>query len=203
MYLLKRLQSSLSVLNKKRGENGFSLVELMVTMGILIAVTTMLFFNYPEFRQKVSLKRTSQEIALAIRQAQTYGLGVREFQSGGTTYFPGYGIHFDLTNSPSSFILFADISDPKNYSYDPSNENVQTFSIQTNDKILSMCGAIDVNCDTPLSTADIIYYRPNPIVILTNNGGTTKFSYIEITIQSPEGGTKTITVWLSGQISIE
>ena len=48
----------------------------MVAVGIMTLINIMIFASYPEFSQKMALKRTSEEIALIVRQAQAYALGI-------------------------------------------------------------------------------------------------------------------------------
>jgi len=189
-WLSRRLKSFFG-LNKK---GGFTIVELIVTTSILIIVTTLIFAKYPTFRENISLKKTAQEIALAVRQAQTYGLGVRGFQTGTGIVFPGYGVHFDVA-SPDSFILFADgVS---------GNNTVESFKVQTGERLSSLCANIKTSppgtCG--FNTMDIIFSRPNPLVILRS--GASSFSDAEIKIISPRGQIKTIVILSTGQISVE
>ena len=199
MWLLRfRIGLSLN-LNKR---NGFSLVELMVTIGIFITVTSLVFANYPKFRSQLTLKKTSQEIALAVREAQVYGLSVREYDG----VFPGYGIHFNI-NKPGSVLIFADLNDSKGY--DPNDGIVKEYAIQTKDAISDLCGETKKSppgsCN--LSQLDAVYLRPNPVVTLRgkDRDGVTlpDFSDTEIKISSLGGEEKTIILWLSGQITIE
>jgi len=192
----RRLRLS-SVLN--RNNRGFTIVELIITTSILIIVTTLIFANYPKFRENVSLKKTAQEIALSVRRAQTYGLSVREFKQG-TGIFPGYGVHFDIT-FPDSFVLFADVNG--NNVYDGASEDVESLKIQTNERLSGLCA----NEKTPpsagcgFSKIDIIFFRPKPFVTIKADGS--GFFDGEIKIISPRGQIKTIVILSSGQISVD
>jgi prepilin-type N-terminal cleavage/methylation domain-containing protein len=197
MQLLSRRLRLSSVLN--RNNKGFTIVELIVTTSILVIVTTLIFANYPKFRENISLKKTAQEIALAIRRAQTYGLSVREFQPG-SGKFPGYGVHFNIASS-DSFILFADLDGDS--VYDGVSENVESLKIQTGEKLSSLCA--NVKTSPPgtcgFNTIDIIFFRPKPLVTIKADGS--GFFDGEIKIISPRGQIKTIVVLSSGQISVE
>jgi len=48
------------------------------------------------------------DIALSLREAQVYGLGVKDVGAG--VFDVSYGVHFDI-NTPSSYIFFADLND--------------------------------------------------------------------------------------------
>ncbi len=181
------------------GSRGFTLIELLVVISIFSIVSLSLLSNYPQFRSSISLKRTAQEIALSIRQAQVYGLSVTEFGAG-SGIFPGYGVHFDI-NTPSVFILFADANNNK--LYDGTSEELQTFRIQTADRISKLCGNEKTAPpgDCALSQLDVVYLRPGPNVVLMS--GAVEFSDAEVIVRSSGGEEKTVVVWLTGQIAVE
>lgn len=174
---------------------GFTLFELLVTLAILTVISSLIFANYPEFQAGVSLKRTAQEIALSVREAEVYAIAVKGWEEE----YEGYGIHFESV-SPSYYLLFSDLDNNK--SYDGGDELVKTFAIQTNDKITNLCGYDTIG--TPfcgLSYLDIIFYRPTPAATLKGEG--TDFSYVEIEITSPRGKQKNLHIEVNGQISIQ
>lgn len=184
-------------MKEKERKRGFSTIELVVTIGILIVITTLIFASFPKFRQTVSLKRTAQEVALAIRQAQAYGLSTRGFQSTTEEKFPAYGVYFNK-NFPDSFILFADVA-PQNNRYDGSFEDVQIFKIQTGDKITALCSKGDCSYDT----MNIIFFLTNPVTLVADDSLLPSDSDAEVVIESSQGQEKTIVILPSGQIAVE
>lgn len=76
----------------RQKNKGMTLVELLVVLAIMGIISGMVVINYSGYRSSASIKVTSDDIALSIRQAQTFALGVRSISSG---VFPGYGVHFD------------------------------------------------------------------------------------------------------------
>ena len=179
-------------------QRGFSLIELMVAVGILILINTMIFAKYPEFSQKMALKRTSEEIALTARQAQAYALGIKRSASIGGDYF-GFGIHFDKNTSESkSLILFTDSNSDKTYD---SGELFQKFKIDTGDYISSLeCDS----CSGSVDKLDIVYPRATSIAAISADGIVCgSCSYSTVTIKSPGGKEKYINIWISGQISVK
>jgi len=181
--------------------DGFSTVELLVSITILVLVSASVYINYSDFRDSFSLKRTAQEVALAIREAQVYGLAVMETSSGSNT-FPGYGIYFDK-NTPQDFVLFADKNN--NGIYDKGGgcgavdtECVESYKITTTNKIGSLCAGEDCT----ISNLNIVFLRPNPFVILKSDKGA-GYDNVSISVISPAGKVKMIKVISSGQISVE
>lgn len=179
-------------------QEGFSLIELMVAVGIITVINIMIFASYPEFSQKLSLKRTSEEVALIVRQAQAYAQGIKRPVSGGEDYF-GFGVNFDKSPAESkSLILFTDLDSDKTYD---EGELFQEFKIDTGDYIsnIETCGSGGCNIITG-DKLDVVYPRATSMATVNNDGNV---SYARVTIKSPRGGEKYINIWISGQISVK
>lgn len=172
---------------------GFTLLEVLVTLSIVVIVASLIFANYPKFKEGISLKKTSQEIALTIREAQNYALSVKEFEGK----YESYGVHFEIS-SPKSYFIFSDLNGDNKY--DSPGEKVKEFIIQTNDKILDLCG-YDTGYVCDQNYLDIIFMRPTPVVTLKSD--IKDYSGVKIVITSPRNKEKSVIVWMSGQVSIE
>ena len=66
-------------INKKAG---FTLVELLVTISIFVILTGVVLFNSNSFDSTVLLNNFGYDIALTIKQAQSFGVNVREDNTG-------------------------------------------------------------------------------------------------------------------------
>ena len=185
-------------------QRGFSLIELMVAVGILTLINIMIFASYPEFSQKMALKRTSEEVALIARQAQAYALGIKRPVSGEEDYY-GFGIHFDKSDS-KSLILFADSNSDKTYDKKDgcggsSTECFQEFKIGTGDYVSNLQTCNSNNVCSSANTLDVVYPRASSIATINKDSGA---SYAQVTIKSPQGDKKKdIKIWISGQITVE
>lgn len=204
---------------------GLTLVELIVVLAIVAVVSGVIIFNYSSFKGTATLRGLSQDIALTIRKAQTYATSVQSITTGGsTTSFPAFGISFTLdgdtaTNvgdtSRKQFVLFADIAgsgSPDGLytnggtcgSPASGNECVESFAINTPDKIIQLC--TDSGCFTS-GRVDVVFNRPAPDAYICTPSGSscpsTLSSFASIVVQSASGQQKTIKVWNTGQISIE
>lgn len=155
------------MLFRKKTNSGFTLVELLVTISIFVILTGVVLFNQAKFNSTILLTNLAYDTALTIRQAQTYGINIREFN----TEFVPYGVHFD-TSAGTSFILFADIkynkADKKVSPYDgdtsfcnSTDGCVNRYNIKRGNYISS----IEVEDSTSTSSVDILdilFQRPNP-----------------------------------------
>src|SRR3989344_2062495 len=92
----------LSFSKKKSG--GVTLVEVLVSIGIFTVLTGVVLSNYRGYNTNALFANASEDIVLALRQAQVYGVGVKK-DVGGSFTTP-YGVWF-LANT-NSLIIFAD-----------------------------------------------------------------------------------------------
>lgn len=195
-------------MGKNKGVNklaGFTLVELMVTISIMVIINGVIFFNYPKVMANLALRRTADEIALMARQAQAYAMAAKSIDEERP---PKYGVHFD-TSLPNNtkIVLFADVdtSGVAN-KYDGSdsptcgNECIQIFEIQTKDKISDLLG----DGATRVNSADIIYSRLNFVATITTNPpGSYANIKIEITARRNSNAKKYITIHSNGYVSVQ
>ncbi|MBX4209331.1 prepilin-type N-terminal cleavage/methylation domain-containing protein [Candidatus Parcubacteria bacterium] len=173
---------------------GFTLVELLVSIAIFTFITTVAIFNNAQFNGSVLLTNLAYEIGLSIRQAQFYGISVR--QNAALSFNSGYGIDFN-TASPSSYVLFEDKTGGTAHVKDAGDVDIQTFTIGKGNRISKIC----LNGVTPCSAAivDVTFLRPNPDAYIRSAG--TSYGKAEICLQSPQGLKRKVTVESTGQIS--
>lgn len=182
-------------MNSRR--DGFTLVELIVAVGVFLVISALILADFPDFFRRLELSRTAQAVALSFREAESAALAVREFGSG---IFPAYGLHFE--NPPTkSYILFADLN--SNRLYDGTSEQADAFNITGPPLISRICVNTKSfppgNCS--ISRLDVVYVRPNPDIFITADG--IAFNDAEIIIKLPTGEERKIIIWTTGQLSIE
>lgn len=200
---------------------GFTLVELLVVLSIIVIITGVVLTSQSSFNKTLILSNTAYDIALTLRSAQTYGLSSRGRADASPNV--GYGLHFDRS-ATGSFTLFADISPapsesnchglPRGDAYapdaKPGNCLYGAGDVRVSDYQLGNGIFIDDFCarsfgtwrcaranGAELSSLDIVFARPNPTPFI--GGGA--YSDACIALASPVGTVKRyISVALSGQI---
>ncbi len=159
-------------------DKGFTIAELIIVIAIFALVTSIAMFNQGRLNSNVLISNMAFETALAIREAQVYGIGVRaggETGAGKDSFSGWFGAHFDLSN-PASIIIFNDSN--KNDSYDAlysdgnSSEITEAkyqyaFTNQRGNKIVAICtGPLPAGtaCQSEIGVQglDIIFKRPSP-----------------------------------------
>jgi len=178
-----------------KDNKGFSLIELLVSIAILVIVSGIVFFNQSGFNNNVLLENLAYEISLTIRQAQSYGLQSRETGTGSDDFTAGYGVYFDLDN-PDKLVLYLD--ENKNHIYDLGETEVDSLKITSGSEITELC----VGADCTATKLSISFIRPDPTAYISNNN-TSLESTGKITLTSRKSEEKVISINRLGQISID
>jgi prepilin-type N-terminal cleavage/methylation domain-containing protein len=193
---------------RQNTQQGFSLVEVVVVIGIFLIISATLLYNYGQTNARLTLDNKAHEVAQWVREAQIYAMGVKSSQGIPQTEFNGYGIHFQQS-SVSSFLVFTDRQpgdkrlNPGGNCGDPGVECVNQVLLPNSLKIVSIRG-ISSGVPTTLDNVDIVFTRPNPDATITGDSslGTSVYEKAEITLAATKGFRRTIDVWTTGQISV-
>lgn len=196
----------MKIINYKNTKGGFTVLELLISLAIFATMTALLLSKYGTFNQGVLLKNLAYDIALSIRNAQSYGLNVKSANRNTNDFLLPYGVHFS-TNQPIEYIFFVDLD--HDYIYDAEDNDSNTIdekltktSITRGSSIKSLCVILnnESNC-TVVNNLDIMFDRPNPNAIIRGNESIA--GYAKITVQASDNTTREIEVRSTGQISVK
>ncbi len=191
---------------------GFTLIELMVTIGIMVVITGVTLASHSKFGGQVMLRNLAYETALVVREAQTYGVSVRKIDIGSGEFEAGYGVHFNA-NNPTEYVMFADtykdigtIIRGEDGIRNTTLEDIEVQYIGKGYKLNRLCvgGSSCINvCQSCSGSLDILFKRPEPDAAIRFNGVTNVlYDKAEIELISPKGDTMKVLVEVSGQISV-
>jgi type II secretory pathway pseudopilin PulG len=196
--------------------SGFTLVEALVSIAIVTMIMSSVLFNYSTFSDNLTLSSAGQELAIVIRQAQTYGLTVREVTreiTAGGQFDSAYGVYFDK-NDPTSYYLFADLNGNQKYdvgngcgSGENNTECVEKLTLRNNVRVSDVCDGSNCPPHPSVKTINVTFLRPNPDanIIFTNNGGINVGGQSltgKVVLMSAKGKTLTITIESTGQVLV-
>jgi prepilin-type N-terminal cleavage/methylation domain-containing protein len=216
---MRRCNNYKKIKNHKNGA-GFTLIEALVSLVIISVIMSTVLFNYGVFSDNLALSSSAQEVAVTIRQAQTYGLTVREVSVGGGAFDKAYGVYFNKTE-PGSYYLFADSSGVANKKYDVgtgvcgsiTTECIEKFTLRNGVTINDVCN--EATCSITSTAMNVTFLRPNPDakIYFTDSAGTfvdkspvvspfTGYLSGWVVLRSPKGKRLNVTIESTGQVLV-
>lgn len=187
---------------------GFTVIELMVTMAIFTLITSVVLYQNSGFNSTVLLTDLAYQGALSLRQAQVYGLSSKQLvgSSGGSL---GYGVHFAAgTASLDDHIHYTLFADANGNSVYNSGESVTTTTIGQNDHVQKICfyrsGAWD--CANNVTETTIIFKRPNTEPFIGDSSGSANgIDRVQIVFSPINDATlkRCVIVNRAGQIAVQ
>lgn len=186
-------------------QRGFTVMELLVVIGIATVIMTALVIQQSKWNDHLTVSTQAYELALMVRQAQIFSLGVREYAAGaGDKFDVGYGIYFDSDHS--RYIFFADSNRDGRYS---PNEAVETKAFTRGVAIDRICGRQGGGevCSSPLEALSVSFLRPDPkanLAFLDSWGSQISGFYppAVVYLKSSGGKVSSVKVDATGQVSI-
>ncbi len=197
-------------------KRGFSLIELLVSIAIITFLMGTVLFSYRDSNDRLVVNSAAQELAIAIRQAQSYGLSVKESGIGTGAFSYAYGIYASPILDNTSYYIFIDRN--ANGLYDAGSgtcgevttECIEKITFRNNVTMQQVCAVPIGSSDCPNPFAGSLYVtflRPNPDAnidfldltnsIVMNNFPTGKFKLI-----SPNGLVVSVRVESAGQVYV-
>lgn len=181
---------------------GFTIIELLVSVGILAVISSVVLANHTRFNGSVLLESLAYDIGLSIREAQVFGVSVRQYNS---QFQIGYGVRFA---DSQSYSLFADVN--QNKRFDDEDEIIQNYALQNGFRIQKFCGVMadgQIDCSTdssaPITHLAVVFLRPDPDAFMSSNELGVSYSQGRVTVVSPGGDTREVEIASTGQISIK
>lgn len=178
-------------------KNGFTLIELIVSITIIGMVTGLFLANYSSANRRTDLTMTAQKMVADIRLAQSYSLGLARYGSSGSLNIPvgGWGVHFDLQSYGSNkYNIFADDDADTLYGGGEADER---FGAQ----VVNLPNNITIQSVSVGTKVDITFLPPDPITTI-NNGTATSTSVDIVLKDARTNSIKTVRVNFLGLVEV-
>lgn len=175
------------LLRKLKKTKGFTYIELIVTIAMMVVMTLAYAVNYSGISTRSKVNMAANKLVSDIRLAQSYSLNAKTH--GGTLPEGGWGLNFDHAN-PNEYIIFADTDVTpavRMHVYNnPGSENFKTVDLVSGVEIEG------VNLDgSSYNIVNICFDPPDPdIYFCRQNGNLCGSNSVEI-ILSDDTGTYT------------
>ena len=197
---------------------GFTLIELIVVIAIFGIITTVALFDQNKLNSSILVSNLAYDIALTVREAQSYGVGVRAVNTAGG-FQGGYGVSFNASDSGNIYLYNDTASDHLVVS--KSVQSTLTLQHQAGNKIIATCIGTSIDSTHACTTTspayvgllNIIFQRPNPEAVFVTGsvdgvGNVTNLSSSNqgpayIVVNTPTNNNcRVVVVQLTGQISV-
>jgi len=192
-----------STLTSLKLSAGFTLIEMMVVLAIMIMISTLTLTNYRQFGGKILLSNKAYDVALSIREAQVYGISAR-FQNDTTFQSIPVGMSFNLNNSNTEYFLFRDSSAEDGIFNTGGLEQLSKLTLPTGFVFKELCYTDGGTKDCGINRIDVTFKRPESDALIRVGGHSANtYDSFRIVLESHQGDTMTILVEASGQISVQ
>ncbi|KPJ56513.1 hypothetical protein AMJ49_04690 [Parcubacteria bacterium DG_74_2] len=171
---------------------GFTLIEILVSVGIIIFLTALFLSNYKSGQEQFALERSSYKLAQDIRKVQEMAMSMKEENCSPSGIVTGFGLYFDKSSSENDkYILFGECTGNK--TRQPSDNNTEIFlekGVKISEVKKNGGGGNKIS---------IFFIPPDPIFYVDGNTG----KNIEVILSNSLGESKTIKVNTIGMVEIE
>ena len=183
------------VLHFNKRSRGFTLMEMIVSVGIIAMISGIFFGNYHRYTLRNNLETDAQYFVSKIRETQNYSLSLKEFE--GEIPKGGWGVY--LSTPQARFAVFADDDGAGMYQ---NNEQYLNDVVLTGSTTVESVLLDDGGSPNRLS---ITFKPPDPIVNICRTGsGGCEHRWVRIILRNPKnpGVTKTVTINRAGLIDL-
>src|SRR3990167_7766058 len=197
---------------------GFTLTEFLISIALASLILTVVVSSQSTYTDGVALTNLADEISSMVFQAQAYSTGVKEFSPASSEFSASYGLTFSLLGSGSNkaYLSFGDRNGNKIYDGDWScptggaSECLGKVDIPRGNYIESLCVVRTSGADIcNLGRVDLSFARPSTEaqLLFFNNGGQSfnpaNMKGAKIVLRSPGGLSRSVTVFTTGQVSVQ
>lgn len=176
-----------------KGSRGFTLVELLVTIGITIVLIALVVPSWKAGSGTLALDRAAVKLSQDIKRALEFSLSTRSHTCA-TGSISGYGIFLNDANE-KEYLIFADCNG--NYMYDYGqgiDDDIEIIPLGIESQILTVSEGY----------ISIMFVPPDPTVFIRDFLGRDFTSAnVVLSLRNDVSTNKTLTINAKGVVSIQ
>ncbi len=178
----------------------FSLIELLVSIGIIVLITGLFFASYKTANKQAELSRSVSDLSSSYRKALNQTLGLSEYD--GVIPEGGWGVHIDLSSDDTKYYVFADSNNNGEFDDGEASKDLGGETVNTPRNI--NIESIFINGEsTDVDYLDVIYIPPHPTIIFHSTSTSDDISEAKIIMRDSEtGNTKAVELNFVGLIDM-
>lgn len=176
---------------------GFTLVEMLVVTSIFLIVGAMVLSGNAKGKGNLQLTNATYELAIMLREAQSYGIAVRG-NSG--SYDVGYGLYASGLSGGTG-ILFVDNNRDKFYSAG-TDTVVNTVTLPPGISISRVSVFTNGGGEFFRNYITATFQRPDPEAHILETTSSTEWPQARIYVKSAQGTEKWVEIYTTGQIAV-
>ncbi|HBA36680.1 TPA: hypothetical protein DCZ15_02275 [Candidatus Falkowbacteria bacterium] len=184
-----------------RFESGFTLLEMVVSMSMIMLITVLFIVDYRSANKRTDLIMTAQNLVADLHLAQNNTLGLVKYNE--TVPASGWGIHLDINEN--AYTLFADLNATGTVGYmdyDETEEGVINYGARTTrlpDGIEIY--ALETDGSQLNNSVNVIFFPPDPQTNIYDGAATS--STLDITLKEERTEfVKTVRVNFLGLVEV-
>lgn len=189
----------------KKNQSAFTLIEMLVSLGIIMLMSLLFITNYQSGTRRTDLIMTAQGIVADIHFAQNNSLGLSRY--GAEVPAGGWGINFNKTDN--SYTIFADLNKPETEGYlkfneaSEANRNFGSRKISfangiSIDEIKVLKKVANSTTTTIANQANVTFLPPDPLTNIFNAVTYATGTEMIIKLKDSQGSSKSIKINLLG-----
>lgn len=149
-------------------KKGFTLIEMLLVVSIMLILTLIIVPIYQESRNQLALQRAANKLAQDIRRAEQMAMSTKECDiCGGIIPSGGYGIYLATTTWPNpegyTAYFYADTSSVAQERYDSGDQIIETISLEKEVRIKTVEDTLFVPNRKKFS---VNFKSPDPVINL-------------------------------------
>lgn len=181
-------------------KKGFSLVEMLVILVVILFISAATLINFPVFTQSIAMRRSTQRMALNFREVQNLAQAVRQVNLPGVGVTPPEGFGIFASVNDANYIQFADFGGDSRFQL-TEDVPVKTIAFERGVSISGIIIDRGMQSEETTDAIHVVFSAPYARISIKENSGNDTYSSVDIVLKHRGGGLeRSVVITQSGQV---